>query len=64
MGHEGSLPCSQESAIGPYPESDAYRPHLSHSVSLRILYKNMDHFMKYQSVYLCKIWNQVVKLTD
>jgi hypothetical protein len=28
MQHEGSLPCSQESVTGPYPEPDASRPHL------------------------------------
>jgi len=28
MHHEGSLPCSQEPATGPCPESDAYNPHL------------------------------------
>jgi hypothetical protein len=29
MEHEGSLSCSQESATGPYPESDASNAHLS-----------------------------------
>jgi hypothetical protein len=28
MEHEGSLPWSQEPAIGPYPESDESSPHL------------------------------------
>jgi hypothetical protein len=27
MEHEGPLPCSQESAIGPYPEPDESNPH-------------------------------------
>jgi hypothetical protein len=29
MQPEGSLPCSQEPATGPYPESDASSPHLT-----------------------------------
>jgi len=33
MEPEGSLPCSQEHAKGPYPESDAYSLHLSHLFS-------------------------------
>jgi hypothetical protein len=28
MEHEGSLPCSQQPAIGSYPEPDAPRPQL------------------------------------
>jgi hypothetical protein len=28
MEPDGSLPCLQEPAIGPYPEPDAYSPHL------------------------------------
>jgi hypothetical protein len=28
MESEGSLPCSQDPAIGPYPDTDASTPHL------------------------------------
>jgi len=28
MQPEGSLPCSEEPARGPYPETDESRPHL------------------------------------
>jgi hypothetical protein len=29
MDPEGSLPCSQQHAIGPYPEPDEFSPNLS-----------------------------------
>jgi hypothetical protein len=29
MEPEGSLPCSQHPAIGPYPEPDEFNPHTS-----------------------------------
>jgi hypothetical protein len=34
---EGSLPCSQETSTGPYPELDWSSPYQSHSVSLRYI---------------------------
>jgi hypothetical protein len=35
MEPEGSLPCSQEPSIGPYPEPDQSNP--SHPISLRFI---------------------------
>jgi hypothetical protein len=35
MGPEGLLPCSQEPATSPYPESDVSIPHLPNPISLR-----------------------------
>jgi hypothetical protein len=35
MEPKGSLPCSQEPAIGPYPEPDASSSHLPKAISLK-----------------------------
>jgi hypothetical protein len=55
MELEGSLPCSQESAIGPYPKPEESNPHrpifpYCHWSKLKILDKSKD-VLKSQFLY-------------